>query len=321
MKVFITGASGLVGSQIVKLLLSQGYHIIAIRRRNSVLNLLNDVKDKIVWHEADLFDTEILYDIASTVDYIIHCAGVISEGDIDTMYKVNLEGTTNIVNVALESNVKKLIHISSVSALGKTKDGSLISESTKWKDGPQNSKYGESKMLGEIEVWRGIAEGLSAVILNPSVVLGVGDGKTGSSVILPLLAKGPQKFLPGATGFVDVVDVARITLLAIESEVENERFIVNGHNKSFRTLMTDASVRLDTRPPTSPLGNGALNFMCTIDAIASFFLWRDRKLTKTMVMQATRSLSYDNSKSKSAFNFEYTDWEETLDRICETYKS
>ena len=320
MKVFITGATGLIGSEISKQLIDQGHELVAIHRQNSSLELVEHIQNKIEWHEADLFDTELLYDIIETADYVIHCAGIISEGDIDSMYKVNIEGTANIVNIALETNVKKMIHLSSIAAIGKTKDQSLITESTKWEEGHQNSKYGESKMLGEREVWRGIAEGLSAVILNPSVVLGVGNGYSGSSAILPLLAKGPKRYLPGATGFVDVRDVARIAIKALSSEIENQRYVISGYNKSFRSLMTDASTQLNTNPPTAPLSIGALRLMGSIDAIVSFFLRRHRKLTKTSIMQATRSLSYDNAKSKKDFGFEYTEWEKTIERICKPYR-
>ena len=154
--------------------------------------------------------------------------------------------------------IKKLIHFSSVSALGKNKDKTLNSESTKWEDGPQNSNYGESKMLGEREVWRGIAEGLSAIIFNPSVVLGIGNGKTGSSVILPLMARGPKKYLEGATGFVDVIDVARLTLEALKSDIIGERYIINGHNKSFQSLMIDIATQLNVNPPIAPLSRNCL---------------------------------------------------------------
>lgn len=319
MKVFVTGATGLIGSEVIKQLIIQGYDVVAIRRDNSSLDLLNEVKDKIEWHIADLFDTEVLYDIMSAVDYVIHCAGIISEGDLDLMYKVNVEGTANIVNIALESNIKKLIHFSSVSALGKNKDKTLNSESTKWEDGPQNSKYGESKMLGEREVWRGIAEGLSAIIFNPSVVLGIGNGKTGSSVILPLMARGPKKYLEGATGFVDVIDVARLTLEALKSDIIGERYIINGHNKSFQSLMIDIATQLNVNPPIAPLSRKALNLMSNMDAIASFILRRHRKLTKTMIMQATRSIGYDNAKSKADFGYVYTDWKSTVERICKEH--
>lgn len=321
MKVFVTGATGMIGSEIVKQLLLNGYDVVAIRRASSSLALLSDVSSKIEWHSADLFDTEDLHDIIEGVDYVIHSAGIISESDIDQMYKVNVDGTANIVNACIASNVKKLIHISSIAALGKSTKGTLISESTKWKDGTQNSKYGESKMLGEREVWRGIAEGLSSVILNPSVVLGVGDGQSGSSVILPHLAKGNKRYLEGGTGFVDVIDAAAIAIKAMESDISGERYVVSGHNKSFKALMTDFARDLGVSPPSKPLSKSMLNILSKLDGVASFIMRRERKLTKTMVMQATRTLSYDNTKSISDFGFSYTPWEETVKRLCDTYNA
>lgn len=321
MKVFITGATGLIGSEIAKQLITKGYDIVAIRRASSSLTLLSDAASMIEWHTADLFDTEVLYELIGGVDYVIHCAGVISEGNVDQMYNVNVDGTANIVNACIASDIKKLVHFSSISALGKSKNGSLVSETTKWEDGPQNSKYGESKMLGEREVWRGIAEDLSAVILNPSVVLGVGDGQSGSSVILPLIAQGPKRYLEGGTGFVDVIDVAALAIAAMESDIVAKRYVVSGYNKSFRELMTDVATSLGVDAPVIPMKKSFLNIMSNLDAIASFVLRRERKFTKTMVMQATRTMVYDNALSKFDFNFSYTPWEETIERLCKDYKS
>jgi len=319
LKVFVTGASGLIGSQIVRQLVADGHQVYAIRRASSSMALLVGVEDEVTWTMGDIFDTQTMYEIISDVDCVIHCAGVISENDRALMYDVNVEGTANIVNLSTEAGIRKLIHISSIAALGKTKNGKKINESTKWEDGPKNSKYGESKMLGEREVWRGMAEGLSAVILNPSIVLGLGDGKSGSSVILPLIAKGPKQYLMGGSGFVDVEDVARFAVAAMQSDIAGERYIISGYNKSFKELTSDIAVQLNVAPPVKALSQAALNLMSCLDGVASLIPGRNRKLTKTMVMQAIRTLQYDNEKSRSELDFEYTPWEDTVERLCAEY--
>ena len=320
MKVFITGASGLIGSHILKELINNNYEVTAVKRDTSNMALLTpETRSKVRWLVGDIFDTQLLYEATKGVDYVIHCAGLISEANINLMYRVNVEGTANIVNCCLEAGVKKLIHFGSISALGKTKNGELISETTQWKDGPQNSAYGISKMLGEREVWRGIAEGLKAVILSPSVVLGMGNGKTGSSIILSLLAKGYKKYPIGGTAFVDVNDVAKLTLTALESDNESENYIISGHNKSFRDLMTDFGTALNIKPPTNVMKKSFLNLIACIDSIFSFITRKPRRITPTTITQLMRTLNYDNSKSKIAYNYDYTSWEATVSRLSKAY--
>jgi nucleoside-diphosphate-sugar epimerase len=321
LKVFITGATGLIGSHIVQELINKKYELTAIRRDTSSMTLLGpDATSKVRWLTGDILDTELLYEAIKEVDCVIHCAGVISEANINLMYRVNIEGTANIVNCCLEAGVKKLIHFGSIAALGKNKNGELISEATQWEDGPQNSEYGISKMLGEREVWRGIAEGLSAIILSPSVVLGMGNGKTGSSIILSLIARGYKKYPVGGTAFVDVRDVAKLTVNALESENVSENYIVSGHNRSFRDLMTDFGTALDITPPTSAMKKSFLNLIACADSIISFITRRPRQITTMTIRQLMRTLQYDNSKSKMAFNYDYTAWETTVSRLSEAYK-
>ena len=99
------------------------------------------------------------------------------------MYQINVEGTANVINMSLESNVKKLIHISWVAAVGRSANGTQVDEGTKWENNKINTHYAKSKYKGELEVWRGIGEGLEAVILNPSTILGYGDWNSGSCAI------------------------------------------------------------------------------------------------------------------------------------------
>ena len=136
------------------------------------------------------------------------------------MYRINVKGTENVVNVALQARVKKLVHISSVAALGRSKANPIVNEETTWIDGPDNSWYSVSKHMAELEVWRGVEEGLPAVIVNPGMIMGKplnGNWETGTPRMVKMLAGGMRFYTKGNTGFVSAVDVAKAVVLLLES--------------------------------------------------------------------------------------------------------
>jgi nucleoside-diphosphate-sugar epimerase len=166
------------------------------------------------------------------------------------MYQVNIDGTTNVVNVMLEKNINRLVYISSVAALGRTAGGGHVNEERKWEESKINTHYSITKHKAEMEVWRGISEGLNAVILNPSTILGFGDWTTGSCAIFKNIQKGISWFTPGINGFVDVEDVAKATMQILESEITEQRFIVNGHTWPFKKLQETIAENFGKKKPT-----------------------------------------------------------------------
>ena len=108
------------------------------------------------------------------ITQVYHCAAIVSfdPKDKDHLLKINIEGTANVVNACIDAGVKKLVHVSSVAALGRIRKGETVTEKMNWTEETSNSIYGKSKYLGELEVWRGIGEGLQAVIVNPTVIFG-----------------------------------------------------------------------------------------------------------------------------------------------------
>ena len=170
-KIFVTGGTGFVGSHILRYLVrDHSYEIRALKRKGSPMNLVREVQDKIKWIDGDLLDSVSLEDAMQDVDEVYHCGALITfdPAQFDRMHRVNQEGTSNIVNIALDFGIKKLVHLSSIAALGRYKHILHYDESTKWDRSPLNSQYAISKHMGEQEVWRGIAEGLNAAIINPN---------------------------------------------------------------------------------------------------------------------------------------------------------
>ncbi|MBY0424921.1 MAG: SDR family NAD(P)-dependent oxidoreductase, partial [Cytophagales bacterium] len=175
--VFITGATGLVGSFLAKKFLDNGYQVRALKRKESNISLVEAFYDKIEWIIGDLLDAESLETGIKGADIVIHAAAIVSFNprDKEKMFQNNINGTANMVNLAIKLKTPRFCHVSSIASLGRNEEIATIDENTKWKDSELNSNYAISKYLGELEVWRGIEEGLNAVIVNPSTVLGPGD--------------------------------------------------------------------------------------------------------------------------------------------------
>ena len=185
--ILVTGGTGFVGSYLLRYLVQQGYtQIGAIKRPNSPMDLVEEIKDKIKWIEGDVLDIFSLEDALKGVQQLYHCAAVVSYSpkDFKQMMKVNVEGTANVVNLALEAGIKKMLYVSSIAALGKTEKTLWVDEQADWIPSKSNSQYSISKYLSEMEVWRGMAEGLRAAIVNPSVILGSGFWDAGTANFL-----------------------------------------------------------------------------------------------------------------------------------------
>ena len=189
--ILVTGGTGFLGSYIIKQLVEKGYAVRAIRRSNKPDGyrvpfwIPKEIVDNVEWVEGDVLDVVALEEAMEGIDTVIHTAAVISfiKKDRPNMYQVNVEGTANVVNMMLEKNVRRLMHVSSVAALGRSASGGHVNEEKKWEESKVNTHYAKSKYKAELHVWRGTAEGLEAVIVNPSTILGYGDWNTGSCAI------------------------------------------------------------------------------------------------------------------------------------------
>jgi dihydroflavonol-4-reductase len=172
--ILVTGGAGLLGNALIEMLLKKGEKVRVIYNSTAlVVNLTTNFQTI----QCDILDVYALEDAMQGVTEVYHCAGLVSFNPKDEkkLYSINVEGTANIVNAALNAGVRKLVHVSSVAALGRIRPDEMIDETMVWTEETSNSKYGHSKYLGEMEVWRGVAEGLNAVVINPSIILGAGN--------------------------------------------------------------------------------------------------------------------------------------------------
>lgn len=323
-KVLVTGGTGFLGSYIIRELVEKNYTVRAIRRATSrfPFYIPTEIFKKVEWVEGDILDPVSLEEPMENVDVVIHSAAVISfhRRDKERMYHVNVQGTANVVNTALQENVPRFVHISSVAALGRTKTGSNVTEEKKWDNNKNNTHYAISKHRSEMEVWRGIGEGLNAVIVNPSTVLGYGDWNSSSCRIFKTIYDGFPWYTTGINGFVDIEDVARATILLMDSDISEQRFILNGDNWSFQRLFNTIADSLNRKHPrlrgTPFLGNVARR----IEAIKSIFSGDKPLLTKESARVAHSHTFFSNDKILAALpGFSFTPLQESIEKSCRKY--
>lgn len=331
--VFITGATGFIGSHIARRYLADGYAVTVLFRPTSGYGLLADVADQLTWHEGDVLDIPSLEAAIQagrsdvSVD-VIHAAAIVSfvPKDRDRMERINVEGTANIVNVCLKAGVRKLGYVSSVAAIGrptakggKAGQSMLIDEELKWEESPNNSLYAKTKYWAELEVWRGIAEGLNAVMVNPSIVLGVGDWSR-SSLQLIKYVQDERPFYPsGLVNYVDVLDVTDALVGLMQSEVRSRRFILNGGTIPYRSLLDQIATVLGKRPPTLPIPPAISRLLWPLEAVRAWLMNRAPLITKETARSASSLYQYDGRSIEQVLDFQYRALSETLKRVADAF--
>lgn len=318
----VTGANGLLGSYIVRKLIASNQSVIALKRPGSDISLLNDVGDQITWRNADVLDPVSLHESLKNVTGVIHAAAIVSFNPRDkkNLFAVNIEGTKNIVDACLLLGIKRLLHVSSVAALGRLKGQEVITEENKWTDSAINSAYAESKYRAELEVFRGYEEGLSTVIVNPSVILSQSNWNRSSSQLFKYVWKQNPFYTDGSMNYVDVRDLSEIIFKLYSSPFEGERFIVNAGSISFIDFFRAAGKRLNRRPPRVKLSNRLIKWLAQVERIRSALTGANPLITPETARLAGTPFTYDNRKISSAFNYTFQTIEQSLDWCCGYYK-
>ncbi len=324
-RILVTGGTGFLGAYIIRELVEQNYFVRAIRRKDSLpLFIDKSSLEKAEWVKGDVLDVVSLEDAMEGIDAVVHSAAIVSflKREREMMYQVNVEGTANVVNIALEKGVKKLVHISSVAALGRSMKGGDVSEDKKWEESKANTHYARTKMKAELQVWRGISEGLDAVILNPSTILGYGDWHTGSCSIFRNIYDGFNWYTPGVNGFVDVEDVSRVVVMMLENEISEQRFIINGDNWSFKKLQDAIARGFGKSGPENAASPFILSLGWRLERFRSAFTGKKPLLTPESVRVAISKTYFDNKKILSYLpGFSFTPLDHTITKACKHYLS
>jgi nucleoside-diphosphate-sugar epimerase len=325
-KVLLTGGTGFVGAYILQELVQKGYSVRAIKRSATVpFYIPGNILSKVEWVSGDILDVVSLQEAMQDVDAVIHAAGKVSfEGrDKHQLFRINVDGTANVVNAAIECNVPRFVHISTVGAIGRSKPGDTVTEGKKWEGSSEwNTPYGISKFHGEMEVWRGAGEGLNAVVVNPSIILGYGDWSTSSCAIFKSVYNGFPWYTKGVTGFVGVEDVAKAVVMVMQSELTGERFIINNENWTFQQMLNTIADGFDTKRPhkeASPL-MGAIAWR--LEKVKSLLTGKRPLLTRHSARVGHSKTFFDNSKILEQLpQFSFSPLQQSIERACQQYIS
>jgi len=332
--ILVTGGTGLVGSHLLYQLALENEQLVAIHRKTSNLDYVKKVFSyfctkeeasllfkKIQWIEADINDIPALDKAFENIDYVYHCAAVVSfdSKDYHLMRKVNIEGTANIVNLALSHKVKKLVHISSIATIEKKEGSDQIDESNEWDNEKNNYGYAISKFGAEMEVWRAGQEGLDIAIVNPGVIFGSGFWQLGPNALLDKVYNGFKFYTKGVTGFVTATDVAKAMRLVMQSTVTNERFILVSENKSFKDLMQLFAENLAVKTPKIYAKPWLTEIVWRLDSIKSSITGKTALISKHSSRVSHYKYYYSSEKIKNTLNFEFAPFDTEIATICKNY--
>ncbi len=314
--IFITGGSGLIGSFVIQKLLSEGYKIRALTRKKKLSSLAQDAH--LEWVIGDLFDIPKLEDYMDGVEYVVHCAALVSfvGKERAEMYRTNVTGTRNLINVALHHSIKKFCHISSVAALGRPKNTDIIHENILWEDSDQNTHYSKSKYLAEVEVWRGQAEGLNTFILNPSVVLGPGDWEASSTQLFRYVWREKSYYTQGIINAVDVRDVAEALYQGLHSALSNERFILNSDSMEYKKFFELIAKGFDKKAPSRLVKPWMAAIAWRAAYVLSLITGKAPLISRETASMAQKSFQYDNQKAVTKLNIKFRTLPESIEWTC-----
>ncbi|WP_310394356.1 NAD-dependent epimerase/dehydratase family protein [Hymenobacter sp.] len=319
--IFVTGGTGLIGSFLLQALRGRGLAVRALHRGAVPTGAAPGVE----WLAGDLLDTELLRTaLTPDVTHVFHCAGLVSYApqDEDLLQIVNVQGTAAVVDACLERPGVRLAHVSSVAALGGPAAGSVarpdgaltVTEKATWDLGAAHPAYATSKYLGELEVWRGVAEGLSAVVVNPSVVLGPGDWRRSSTRLLRYAYQQHRFFTRGLVNFVDVRDVvAQLLALALDQPaLSGERFILSAEALPLADFFRQAAAAMHRRPPTVAVPGWAAEIVWRLEHARAVLTGARPLITRDTARAGRRPVVYAHAKVQSATGLEFRPLADTL---------
>jgi len=321
--VFVTGGTGFVGSYIIKNLVEKGYTVRAVRRSDKLpFYIPKKVLEKVQWVEGDVLDVVSLNDAMHGVDAVVHSAAIVSfsKKERHRMYHVNVEGTANVVNAALENRISRFLHVSSVAALGRTTKPETVTEQKKWEENKNNTHYAISKHHSELNVWRGFAEGLEGVVINPSTVLGYGDWQQSSCAIFKNAYKEFSWYTNGINGFVGVEDVAEAVVQLLFSDLDQQKFIVNAENWSFQQLFNCIADGFHKKHPNKQATKTMGEIAWRLEKLKEILTGKKALLTRETAKVAHSKTSFDNKALLNALpGFQFTPLEKLIKNACQEY--
>jgi nucleoside-diphosphate-sugar epimerase len=327
---FVTGATGLIGSHLVLRLVEEGMPVTALFRnekgQSEVYNLFQfygkeNLFPLVEWVKGDVEDADDMYELTEGADIVFHCAAIVSyhKKEASRMLEVNINGTKNVVNACIENDVKHLIHISSISALGDSK-GEIIDEETPRNFNDYHSNYSKGKYLSEQEVWRGVQEGLNATILNPGVIFGPNNCTRSSGTMIARIDKGLPALPAGGSGIVSVLDVVEVMVRAAKQTPTNERYILCAENVRMSELFTKIANALHVKIGKNIAKKWQIVLVYYMEALIELFTGKRATITREIIRNYDEVKQFDGSKVTRAFEFQYRDTFTSIEDTIMYYK-
>lgn len=327
--ILVTGGTGLVGCHLLYQLILENKKVNALHRKNSNIEVVKKVFsfysqdykslfNKINWIEGDINDLSSLNHALKNITEIYHCAAFISfnKKDLEMMRKINIEGTANLVNYSIERKINKFCYVSTIAAVGE-RNNSLIDEECEWKE--NKNPYSETKHFAEMEVWRGIAEGLNAVIVNPGVIVGSGFWKQGSGAFITQVSRGMSYYPIGKTGFICVKDVVQIMIDLMKKNIFSERFILVAENWKQKDFIYSICKNFNLEPPKKQASKSVMYLGLFVDLVRSKLLNKRRRLSSAIIKSGNSINEYSNQKIIKALNFKFSKVEDSIKETCKNF--
>ncbi len=330
--ILVTGGTGFLGSHLLYSLIIREEKVRAIYRSKDkiddvkkIFSLYTDDKtliSKIQWFKADITNILELTSAFLGIDKIYHCAALVSFdlNKYKEMRKVNIDGTANIVNIAIDSNVKKICFVSSIASIGDSINNNLISEENEWDKESDNSDYSITKFGSEMEIWRASQEGVDVVIVNPGVILGSGFWNYGSSKLFSKVNDRLNYYTEGITGFVGVKDVVNIMNRLMDSDIKNERFILVSENKSFKEILFLIAKYLEKKPPSFKIHAWQTSILNRVCAFISFFTSTPPLINKYTARSMHSVSKYSSLKIQKTLGYKFSKIDDVIKEISNDFK-
>ena len=315
-RVFITGGTGLLGRQILHRFFEEGCSLTALKRETSNTDGL---PNQIHWVQGDLNRPATYLSNLQQADLVIHSAAKVSFNPKrkNQTIQFNVRTTETIAEACLEAGIP-LVHISSVSALGSLSDHS-IDETSSFSLNATNTAYAKSKYLSEQKVWACINKGLRAVILNPSIIIGIpAKWHESSGSFWQQIDQGLSYAPTGVTGFVDARDVAEVALQLVRQQQYGQSFLVNAENLGYQNFFQMIADSLGKEKKVKVFPKWMSELLWPLATVVRK-IGLKVSLTKALHQTIHQKFYYDNSKVKNALDVEFRPVEESIKWVSERY--
>ena len=306
MRVFITGATGFVGGHVARAYVSEGATLRLLTRKTSRLDSLAGIDAETV--VGDLREPEKLRSALEGCDALVHVAADyrLWVRDPAQMYAANVDGTRELLRIAREVGVKRVVYTSSVATMGFKSDGSIVNEDTPVALGDMIGPYKRSKFLGEQEAIRAAQAGQHVMILNPTTPIGPGDAKptpTGR-IIVDFLNKKFPAYVDTGLNLVDVAEVARMHVAALEQGTPGERYILGGENLTLKQILDRMSSITGLPSPTMKVPHGvAMAFAFFDENFTGRLLGKEPRATVEAVRMGRKTMFASSAKAERDLGF------------------